>query len=210
MVLSYILDDKFRVFYFVLSVLLLFYLVDLRIDALRLSSKKDIKIFFTLTLVLTSILSVKVANVFVVFLALFQLFSLLQVYVLKMLMARQRCEDITRLRYRINIQTAKLRLKTSNATYRKAKTIQGLFFDLFVLEETDRVTYAVVQDIRMKAACFLIDVDVYLQHPATFINQDPHIERAFAAKLEHLDQYLQYHLDQLCQQRVRHVRQSIS
>jgi hypothetical protein len=206
MVFSYILDDKLRVFYFVLSVLVLFYLADLRIDSLRLSSKKDIKIFFTLSLILTSILSVKFADLF----AVFQLLSVVQAYILRLLFIRQRREDLFRLRYKISRQTTKLKATTSHVTYSKAKIIQSLFFDLFVLEETNRVTCDVVLDIHKSADCFLVDVENYLQHPAAFIQKDPYIERKFAAKLECLNQYLQYHLEQSYQQHFHPVQQPTS
>lgn len=206
MVLSYILDDKLRVFYFVLSVLVLFYLADLRIDSLRLSSKKDIKFFFTLSLILTSILSVKFADLF----AVLQLLSVVQAYVLRLLFVRQRRDDLFRLRYKISQQTTKLKATTSHLTYSKAKIIQSLFFDLFVLEETNRVTYNVVLDIHESADCFLIDVETYLQHPVAFLQKDPRIERKFAAKLEFLNQYLQYHLEQSYQQHFHPVQQPTS
>jgi hypothetical protein len=206
MVLSYILDDKLRVFYFVLSVLVLFYLADLRIDSLRLSSKKDIKFFFTLSLILTSILSVKFADLF----AVLQLLSVVQAYVLRLLFVRQRRDDLFRLRYKISQQTTKLKATTSHLTYSKAKIIQSLFFDLFVLEETNRVTYNVILDIHESADCFLIDVETYLQHPVAFLQKDPRIERKFAAKLEFLNQYLQYHLEQSYQQHFHPVQQPTS
>lgn len=195
MMLSYTFDVKLRVICFVSCVLVLFHLANHRIDALAFASEEESNHFFTLALVLTGVVSVKISK-FLVLLSAFLLLRRMLLAVLQVPLLTRQCHE-RRASYKSKSQKLlkKLKVRVTQATYVKAKTARGLLLDLLKLEVNDLLAYGDARKVRQMTTYFLAYIKVYLDKPAYLTSKDAACEKQLSSRLDRLNHFLQHHLD---------------
>jgi len=195
MMLSYTFDVKLRVICFVSCVLVLFHIADNGIDSLALANEQEISQFFTLALVLTGVVSVKISK-FLILLSVFLLLRRMLFTMLQGFLLTNQCHE-RRASYKSKSQKLlkQLKARAAQATYVKAKTARGLLLDLLKLEVNDLLAYGDAREVRQMATYFSAYIKVYLDKPAYITNKDAACEKQLCSRLDRLTHFLQHHLD---------------